>query len=679
MTTTYTITFANNGDADLSNATIIDTIPNGYSYVSSSGGISSAETSNGSNIVIFQIGTVTVNNTDSVKLTVRVTNLESNYLTTANLLGNDNNSNKYQAYAGDLNLGDVTSGGEDAGVESKGDLANLLLKRQLLIRYGRTTPLLAKTGVNAITSQHSLSEFYPTVGPYNSSATVTTPFDILGISNAVSSYAVDYNMTTSTGLRRVAGIFSTITNAPYIYDHTKGVCDRLGGAMIGDLRLLNINGYQFYAAKMRNEKKNQTDYAISFSVYESPSGYKLQSKWTYGEYVSPNGASSIYNFQVWSSTYDGTVELVKSILSKLSSFGTLTYLNVNQVEPDVYIQSSYYSHDGTIHLKVMNLGKASQISLDYKYRISQGDVQNETPGNFTVQNGENDIVLSPGIISDANISLTSSTGFKDEVFVSGGSYTDISGPNSTVSSFSTVNYPQPIPSNYADGTLLLSGGVSISGNLSDWVSVIRSFYASGDNIDLSNYSNIKFKAKGTGVLTLIFDLTNTQNYNYFSYSVNLTPVETEYSVSFSDLTELTPNQNQFNPGLVRDIGFALYKKNNPNLTNFNFDVSNIVFSKSLVTGIEDNNLVPKEFSLSQNYPNPFNPSTNIEFTVAKTESISLIVYNILGQQVKVLINREVNAGKHVVNFDASGLASGIYIYRLLGKSVNIIKKMILLR
>ncbi len=574
---------------------------------------------------------------------------------------------------------DPASGGGDAGLESNGDLASGLLKRQLSIRYGMTTPILAKSSASGITAQHSLSEFYPANGPFNSHGTETTPFDILGISNAVSSYAMDYNINTTTGVRRVAGIFSTITEAPFIYDHTKALCDRLGGAAIEDLRLIDINGYKFYAAKLRNAKKNQIDYSISFSVYETPSGYQIQNKWTHGEYISPDGASSVYNFQVWSSTYSGTVELVKSILTKFKSFSSITYLNVNQIEPDIYVKSSYYSHDGTIHLKVENFGSSSQISVLNKYRISQGDVQVEESLNFSVQSGENDIVIFTGVISDANLSFTSSTGFKDETFVSGGAYTNISGPSSTVSSFSTENYPQPVASNYADGSLLLSGGASVSGSLSDWISVIRSFTASGDNVDLSNYSTVKFKAKGTGVLTLIFDLSNTQNFNYFSYSVNLTPSETEYSVNFSDLKEITPSQNQFDPKLVRNIGFVLYKTKNPNLTNFNFEVRNIVFSANLVTGIEDNNITPKEFSLSQNYPNPFNPSTKIQFTVAKTERISLIVYNVLGQQVKVLVNNELNAGKHVVNFDASGLSSGIYFYKLIGSSVNLTKKMILMK
>ena len=679
LTTTYTLLVKNDGDGDLLNVVVTDTIPTGYTYVSSTGGNTSGETTPGSNVVKFQMGSMSPGFVDSVFITVKVTAVESDYQNIAYINGNDSNNKTYMSYDTDINLYDQTSGGGGAGLESRGDLASLLLRRQLLIKYGRTTPMLAKSSANAINAQHTLEDFYPATGPFNSQAVVTTPFDILGISNAISSYAMDYNMITPTGQRRVAGIFSTITTAPYIYDHTKAVCDRLGGAVVGDLRLIEINGYKFYASKIRNEKKNQTDYSISFSVYETPSGYKLQNKWTYSEYISPDGASSVYNFQVWSSTYESSVELVKDIIAKFKSFATLTYLNVNQVEPDVFVESSYYSHDGTIHLRVMNLGNASQISIVNKYRVSQGDVQVENIENIAVQNGENDIVLSTGIISDANLSITSSTGFKDEAFVSDGSFTDILGPNSTVSNFSTANYPQPIASNYANGSMLLSGGASVTGNLSDWVSVIRSFSASGDNIDLSKYSTVKFKAKGTGVLTFIFDLTNTQNYNYFSYSVNLTPNETEYSVNFSDLKEITPSQNQFDPSLVRNIGFILYKANNSNLSNFNFEVSNIVFSPNVVTGIEDNNLAPNKFSLSQNYPNPFNPSTNIEFTVAKTEMISLIVYNILGQQVKVLVNREVNAGKHVVNFDASGLASGIYIYKLMGSSVNLTKKMILLR
>ena len=684
MTTTYTIIFKNEGDGDLLNTVVTDTLPSGYSYVSNTGIAPTVISSSGNEVLNFQIGTMTPGLTDTVHITVKVTAIESDYKNIVYLTGIDGNNKSYMSSSTDINLYDEPSGGGDAGLESKGDLASLLLKRQLLIRYGRTTPMLTINKSNSISAQHNLDEFYPATGPFNSQGVVTTPFDISGISNAISSYAMDYNMNTANGQRRVAGIFSTITTAPYIYDHTKAVCDRLGGSVVSDIRLIEINGHKFYAAKLVNEKKNQTDYSVSFSVYETPSGYQLQNKWTYAEYIAPTGASSVYNFQVWSSTYESTVELAKSVLAKINSYSSIAYLNVNQIEPDVYIKSSYYSHDGTIHLSLMNLGNSTQVSISNKYRFSQGDALIEKSENIFVQNGENEIVLSSGIISDANLTLISSTGFKDEAFVSGGSYTDISGPNSTVTSFSTVNFAQPVATNYPSGSLLLSGGVSISGNLSDWISVIRSFTAGGESVDLSNYKTIKFSAKGTGVLTLIFDLTNTQNYNYFSHTVNLMSNLTEYSVNFSDLTEITPTQSQFDPKLVRNIGFVLYKANNPSLTNFNFDVEKIVFTPNVVTGIDDEQVIPKEFTLSQNYPNPFNPTTTIRFTLPEASLVTLKIYNMLGQEVKTLVNEQKSAGTFNVQWKGdndfgSKASSGTYIYRVIAGANIFTKKMILLK
>ncbi|MFZ5517084.1 MAG: T9SS type A sorting domain-containing protein [Candidatus Zhuqueibacterota bacterium] len=82
-------------------------------------------------------------------------------------------------------------------------------------------------------------------------------------------------------------------------------------------------------------------------------------------------------------------------------------------------------------------------------------------------------------------------------------------------------------------------------------------------------------------------------------------------------------------------------------------------------GIKDNGASsPIEFVLFQNYPNPFNPSTTINFNVSRSSYITLKVYNLIGEQVAVLVSKRVNAGYHQVKWDASGLASGVYIYRL---------------
>ena len=88
---------------------------------------------------------------------------------------------------------------------------------------------------------------------------------------------------------------------------------------------------------------------------------------------------------------------------------------------------------------------------------------------------------------------------------------------------------------------------------------------------------------------------------------------------------------------------------------------------------------PKQFTLSQNYPNPFNPSSTIEFTLPAAVDVRLEVYNISGQLVSTLVDSRMNAGQHSVVFDASNLASGVYLYRIRAGNFMETKQMTLIK
>lgn len=89
--------------------------------------------------------------------------------------------------------------------------------------------------------------------------------------------------------------------------------------------------------------------------------------------------------------------------------------------------------------------------------------------------------------------------------------------------------------------------------------------------------------------------------------------------------------------------------------------------------------LPEGFTLGQNYPNPFNPTTSIHFTLPYTADVTLQVYNILGQRVATLAEGSFNSGTHTVNFDASRLSSGVYLYRLNTGSHTAVRKMMLVK
>ena len=100
-----------------------------------------------------------------------------------------------------------------------------------------------------------------------------------------------------------------------------------------------------------------------------------------------------------------------------------------------------------------------------------------------------------------------------------------------------------------------------------------------------------------------------------------------------------------------------------------------------LTNVEANSEhLPIQFNLQQNYPNPFNPQTTISYSLPKTCSVTLKVYDLLGREVAVLIqNENKSAGTYSVTFDALKLSSGIYFYTLYSENFRATKKMLLIK
>ena len=104
------------------------------------------------------------------------------------------------------------------------------------------------------------------------------------------------------------------------------------------------------------------------------------------------------------------------------------------------------------------------------------------------------------------------------------------------------------------------------------------------------------------------------------------------------------------------------------------------YTANVYVGIENtDDLLPKKFELYQNYPNPFNPVTHIKYAVPKPSRVRIEIYNILGQRMQTLLNEEKPPGYYVVEFEASSMASGFYIYRMQAEGFIDIRKMIVIK
>ena len=154
--------------------------------------------------------------------------------------------------------------------------------------------------------------------------------------------------------------------------------------------------------------------------------------------------------------------------------------------------------------------------------------------------------------------------------------------------------------------------------------------------------------------------------------------------------QVFPRRTMIMPGKVKH--FAVFytptvegEKNSAELTVYTNDPDGPAVVSVSGKGLagdnkgKDNNIAPREIVLKQNYPNPFNPTTTIEFSIPKAQSVSLKVYNLLGQQVATLAEGEMEAGLHRVTWNASGMASGLYYYRLRVGSVIKTRKLFVMK
>ena len=178
------------------------------------------------------------------------------------------------------------------------------------------------------------------------------------------------------------------------------------------------------------------------------------------------------------------------------------------------------------------------------------------------------------------------------------------------------------------------------------------------------------------------------------FKADTTHIFTGGNISFFDQSSFQPTVWQWSfpggfPSSSTDQNPIDIIYNSPGIYEVSLIATNSLGSDTLIKScyievdeavyVENDPGHPLEFELFQNYPNPFNPSTRIQYTVSNRQFVTLKVYDVLGNEVTSLVNDEIPAGSHEVEFDASGLTSGIYFYKLTTENLVQTRKMILLK
>jgi hypothetical protein len=149
----------------------------------------------------------------------------------------------------------------------------------------------------------------------------------------------------------------------------------------------------------------------------------------------------------------------------------------------------------------------------------------------------------------------------------------------------------------------------------------------------------------------------------------------EYTRTFERITTwqiLDLNYNNINKAIIK-----IEPSGNGGLTDFNFD--NLFIEDSSIVADDSTIVIPKSYNLSQNYPNPFNPSTVINYQIPHAAKVTIKIYDIIGNEVSTLVDGHKAVGSYSVTYNASDLASGIYIYELRSNEFISRNKMMLIK
>ena len=285
--------------------------------------------------------------------------------------------------------------------------------------------------------------------------------------------------------------------------------------------------------------------------------------------------------------------------------------------------------------------------------------------------GLSHLSIDVGPVFDASFFLETDSGDKDVVYLADGawSYT-YDGDGADVSGFDVA----PEDGAAKSGTHRVERAVAMEGEVKTWAVLFRYLRANGRAMDLSNYNYVEFTASGEGQVRMLFEKESVRTSDHYGTVLRLTDEPVTHRIWFDELRK-PDGTGRLDASDLLLISFYVIGEQG-RTRPFELNIADFRFG-----GGEGDPLAetPDAYELRQNYPNPFNPSTTISFGMPEDGPVRLTVYDMLGRQMATLVDGFVVAGRHEVRFDAGGLASGMYLYRLETPERTLMKTMTLLR
>ncbi|GAA3510238.1 hypothetical protein GCM10022393_24320 [Aquimarina addita] len=568
-------------------------------------------------------------------------------------------ANPYTAISND-NYADINSATDvtsanNGGLESNGDLASLIAKRN----FNRTkanaffdtkksqTKFQPKTTSYKSSANEDLSTYFPETGIFGTETTfVSTPDDLIAITNANSVFSVDYYQEE----KRVAAALATSTKGS-IYDHSKTICDRLNSSKLLDVRTLVVRNHTVINTKIERAT-GEIEYALTFSIKKSESENEIYSLWNIDDY--PEG--DYVNFQIWGGSIPQVANLANHIIDSFLSEKPLRSHQVATGIPTVFVENGSYE-DGKLTLNIIN--KLGSKWINFTGNIRKTEVSEEEKISNTVSlSGDyyEEVIIETDHLFDIGFSLVGEYSPRlDALYLADGPWgIDYKEQGAAVSNFEVLEHVQ----NKTEEQYTIERSVAVSGEITETLNIFRNLLAGDLTLNVSEYDMLQFEMntdQEVEVIVVTKDLTDWNN-----RLRHIIPANNEnkvYTIALSDFTNGKSMQNTIVD--VRSIVFSIqgdYSSPKP----FNINISNLAFTNTAALNIDEYEGIT-ESDIIKNYPNPFSTVTTIYLPNTNNTEVQLTVTDMLGRIIRNE-NKKVDLTTNTIEFSANGLKQGMYKY-----------------
>lgn len=542
----------------------------------------------------------------------------------------------------------------DGGLESNGDLASLIAKRNFDREKSgdqnfkkRSQKSFHKKELQRKTNTTSLIDYLPETGMYNTEiAKVSSPKDLLGITNATEIFSIDYYAED----KRVSAVLATATKGK-IYDHSKVICDRLNNSSLEDVRTVKTRGHQIISSKIKRAT-GELEYTLSFSIKMDAEENELFSFWNIDQY--PTG--DYQNYQIWGSSFSQVFSIANYILDTHTSKNGLISTQVKDVLPNVFVKSGNYSN-GIINLNIIN--KTNEKSVNFIGNIAKTEIsEHEQVANTFSLSGDYNEVLSieTGVLFDIGFSLeTASSLQKDALYLADGPWgLDYLNEFANVSKFNVTTSERDYNTDFYE----VDRNVSAIGEVKGNINLFRHILPGDQTLNVSDYSFLNFKITNNEPVEIIIMQEEDRAWeNRLRYTILANSEEKNYTIPFSDFLDAKGNKVAITN--IKTIVFSIIG-DYTNYKPFRISINELAFKNNTVLFV-DTFLNTNNNNKLKNYPNPFSNSTTINLPSA-SQNIQIQVFDYLGRVVDFQKINEINKNK--VKYNAPQLNKGIYKYRI---------------